>query len=152
MTIIIIDASGGINFINDKIIKSIKFNQFVREIYIGNKAKYDIPLICLPTFPKLDIKKDIYCSFMGRFDTHNCRMKMLKILSKDNKFKFWKSVDFKSYKQILNRSIFTLAPRGYGFTSFRLYEAIHANSIPIYIWEDKSVIPFSDILNVKILV
>ena len=57
------------------------------------------------------------------------------------------SVNFEKYKEILNRSIFTLAPRGYGYTSFRIYEAIQANSIPVYIWHDKMVLPFSDILD-----
>ena len=37
------------------------------------------------------------------------------------------------YRELLSRSVFTLCPRGYGLTSFRLYEALKAGSIPVYI-------------------
>jgi hypothetical protein len=118
-----------------------------RHIFYGNAGNYSIPLICLPTFPCLNIERDIYCSFMGRFDTHKCRIIMNNLLKNDKQFYFYNSVDFNTYKNILNRSIFTLAPRGCGYTSFRIYEAIIAGSIPIYIWEDKKILPFEDILN-----
>ena len=65
-------------------------------------------------------------------------------------FKFFESTTvIKNYNEILSRSIFTLAPRGFGYTSFRLFEAIHCESIPIYVWEDKCALPFSDILDWK---
>ena len=99
------------------------------------------------TFPCLNIERDIYCSFMGRFDTHKCRIIMNNLLKNDKQFSFYNSVDFNTYKNILNRSIFTLAPRGCGYTSFRIYEAILSGSIPIYIWENKKILPFEDILN-----
>ena len=68
-------------------------------------------------------------------------------LQKYDNFKFYDSLGFNQYKEILNKSIFTLAPRGYGYTSFRIYEAILAGSIPIYIWENKKIIPFKEELN-----
>jgi len=84
---------------------------------------------------------------MGRFDTHKCRIDMHKSLKSNNKFVFYDSVGYEEYKKILNQSIFTLAPRGYGYTSFRIYEAILAESIPVYIWDNKKILPFEDILN-----
>jgi len=140
-------GGGGLNIQNDNTIRITRFYNLERYIFFGNKGDYDIPLICLPLFPTIDVQKDVYCSFMGRFENHNCRMVLKKILENNNNFKLFNSVNFEEYKSIINRSIFTLAPRGYGYTSFRIYEAIMGNSIPIYIWEDKKVLPFSDIIN-----
>jgi hypothetical protein len=122
----------------------VKFNDTVRTVFCGNKGSYDIPLLCLPEIPFLNLERDIYCSFMGRMDTHTLRMEIRDTLQNNNEFKFWETVDYETYKQILNRSIFSLAPRGFGYTSFRLYEAIAANSIPIFVWEDKICLPFDD--------
>jgi len=128
---------------HDECICKIEYNGIRRSVFCGHKGIYDIPLLCLPEIPYLNLERDIFCSFMGRMDTHTCRMEIRDVLQGD-KFKFWETVDYDTYKQILNRSIFSLAPRGYGYTSFRLYEAISANSIPIYIWEDKLCLPFDD--------
>ena len=141
-------GGGGLNIKNDQISREVSFYGLNRHIFFGNKADYDIPLLCLPLFPAIEnANKDIFCSFMGRFDTHKCRIEMKNILETNSLFQFFNSENFEEYKTIINRSIFTLAPRGYGYTSFRIYEAIMGNSIPIYIWEDKQVLPFSDIIN-----
>tara|TARA_B100001250_G_C19770702_1_gene777037 strand:+ start:177 stop:1082 length:906 start_codon:yes stop_codon:yes gene_type:complete len=140
-------GGGGLNVKGPTSEKQLKYNGLTRYIFNGDKGDCDLPLMCLPLFPSINIKKDIFCSFMGRFDTHYCRINMYNVLHKNEKFKLFKSVNFEKYKEILNRSIFTLAPRGYGYTSFRIYEAIMANSIPIYIWHDKKILPFSDTIN-----
>jgi hypothetical protein len=140
-------GGGGLNINDSNNIRELSYYGLKRSIFFGNKGNYDIPLICLPLFPSININKDIYCSFMGRFDTHKCRIDMKNALSKNNDFIFYDSVNFEEYKNIINRSIFTLAPRGFGYTSFRIYEAILGNSIPIYIWDDKKVLPYSDELN-----
>lgn len=148
LSILVFSAGGGgLNTLDTYMPKAYSYDNLTRHIFLGNKGNFDIPLMCNPLFPSLNIKKDIYCSFMGRYDTHFCRVNMRNILCKNNKFKLYNSVNFEKYKEILNRSIFTLAPRGYGYTSFRIYEAIMANSIPIYIWHDKKILPFAD--NIK---
>ena len=140
-------GGGGLNIKGELSEKCLTYNGLTRYIFNGNKGDYDLPLMCQPLFPSINVEKDIFCSFMGRFDTHYCRINMYNVLHKNEKFKLFKSVNFEKYKEILNKSIFTLAPRGYGYTSFRIYEAIMANSIPIYIWEDKKILPFNDIIN-----
>ena len=50
------------------------------------------------------------------------------------------------YLQVMGKSRFTLAPRGYGKTSFRLYEALRMGSIPVYIYDDPWL-PYQDILD-----
>ena len=140
-------GGGGLNVKNSLSEKLWNCNGLIRYVFDGDKGDYDLPLMCLPLFPSINIKKDIFCSFMGRFDTHFCRMKMHNTLKNNSRFQLFESVNFEKYKEILNRSIFTLAPRGYGYTSFRIYEAIMANSIPIYIWLGKKILPFSDTIN-----
>ena len=139
-------GGGGLNK-KEQCVKEEVFFNLKRHIFHGNISDYTIPLMCNPLFPSISCNKDIYCSFMGRFDTHKCRMIMKDKLKTNKKIIFFNSLGFENYKKVLNRSIFTLAPRGYGYTSFRIYEAILAGSIPIYIWEDKKVLPFEDILN-----
>ena len=140
-------GGGGLNIKDNSTSREITYYGLNRHVFFGNKANYDLPLICLPLFPSLNVNKDIYCSFMGRFDTHKCRIDMKNILETNADFVFFNSVNFEEYKNIINRSIFTLAPRGYGYTSFRIYEAISGNSIPIYIWDDKQILPYSDIID-----
>lgn len=140
-------GGGGLNIHNADMMHEIHYYGMRRMIFYGNKGTYDIPLMCLPQFPELQVSKDIFCSFMGRFDTHKCRMDMKHIISNNEKYKLFESVNYDIYKDIVNRSIFTLAPRGFGYTSFRLIEAIIANSIPIYVWDDKITLPFSDELD-----
>ncbi len=140
-------GGGGLNQNNENCICEVNYYGLTRSIFYGNKGNYDIPLICLPLFECININKSIFCSFMGRYDTHKCRIDMKNSLSNDTNFEFYDSVDYETYKIIINKSIFTLAPRGFGYTSFRIYEAILANSIPIYIWDDKKILPFSDEIN-----
>lgn len=47
------------------------------------------------------------------------------------------------------KSKFSLAPRGYGRSSFRFFEIFLLGSIPIYIWDDVEWLPYKDILDYK---
>ena len=47
------------------------------------------------------------------------------------------------FREIIYDSVFGLAPRGYGPTSFRLYETMQMDAIPIYI-SDVFWLPFED--------
>lgn len=47
------------------------------------------------------------------------------------------------YYDRMSKSKFSLCPRGYGATSFRLYEAFACRSIPIYI-SDEHILPYAE--------
>lgn len=51
------------------------------------------------------------------------------------------------YIDIIKESKFTLAPRGYGRSSFRFFEAFKLGSIPIYIYDDIEWLPYKDIID-----
>lgn len=48
------------------------------------------------------------------------------------------------YIDLMASSEFSLCPRGYGPTSFRLYEAIEQGSIPVYIHDGNPWLPYQD--------
>ena len=148
LDIVVFSAGGGGLNLKKNVNKKVRIlNNPNRVIFVGDKGNYDLPLICKPQLSLPNVEKKIFCSFMGRFDTHNCRLDMQRILKSDKRIKMVDSAGWKKYSDFLNESIFALCPRGYGYTSFRLFEAISLNCIPIYIWEDKKVLPFSDEIN-----
>lgn len=118
----------------------------------GNGGGVPIPLICSPI--KEDIiphmERDIFCSFVGSV-THHIRQYMIEILHTNNRYylagKQWSSTisqsDFNTFVEVTSRSIFSLCPRGYGKTSFRMYEAMQLGAIPVFIYDEKWM-PFED--------
>lgn len=125
----------------------------------GNRTKgkiIPIPLICSSFEHELvNDRKEIFCSFVGS-TTHPIRNTTLQRWSNDEDFviaaqKWMQSVPHKNlaiFKSLCSKSKFTLCPRGYGKTSFRLYEAIQLGSVPVYISDDH-YLPWSDELNWK---
>jgi len=124
----------------------------------GNKKGIPIPLICssIPQqFITPSVSKDIFCSFVGTTlnnEKYKCRLKLYEYYKDDQDFYFtpkreWsRSVNqnqLKEFCDITQRSQFTLCPRGYGLQSFRLYEAMQLNSIPVFVY-DKFFFPFDN--------
>jgi hypothetical protein len=113
-----------------------------------------IPLICSSIPNVKEVEKDIFCSFVGSA-THSVRMEMLHHLVNKPEYvlkpKHWSpSIEDKRkdlFLDITSRSKFSLCPRGYGTTSFRLYEAMQLRSVPVYIYDKEPYIPFSDEIN-----
>jgi hypothetical protein len=108
----------------------------------GNKVGDNIipiPLICSPIEFE-EKEKDILISFVGS-NTHPIRDEIYRRYSKDSDFYFsvknWsfdvEQNELDNFIDITSRSKFTLCPRGYGKSSFRLYEAIQMGSIPVYV-------------------
>lgn len=112
--------------------------------YIGD---YSIPLICQPN-PNIKIEnKDIFASFVGAIHGRsNCRENLYNNLKNKNDYLFEGSIGYNAFSNIMSRSIFSLCPRGYGATSFRICEALQHGSIPVYI-SDKPWIPFNDMID-----
>jgi len=121
----------------------------------GNGQGIPIPLICSPLLEehKQFVNKEIFCSFTGSL-THNIRNKIYNCYSSDTDFiligRDWtpsvSEKDFSTFINITKRSKFTLCPRGYGAQSFRLYEVLQLNSVPVIVY-DKEWLPFKDIIN-----
>ena len=92
-----------------------------------------IPLLPRQTISLCDERRDVFLSFQGRFDTHRIRRDMLKVFEKSNGVVIRRSGAHSDYVKLLQRSVFALCPRGFGNTSFRLWESLQAGAIPVYI-------------------
>jgi hypothetical protein len=53
---------------------------------------------------------------------------------------------YQNFKSITENSVFCLCPRGYGKSSFRLYEAMQLGAIPVYV-SDTHYLPWNDELD-----
>ena len=115
-----------------------------------------IPLIC-SSIPKEWIpnkEKTIFASFVGSRNTHPIRMDMCNHLSGKKGYEIcagnWSSEvpmdNFKRFVDITCSSKFGLAPRGYGKSSFRLYEILQLGTVPVYI-SDVHYLPWMDELD-----
>lgn len=114
-----------------------------------------IPLIC-NTIPKDFItkkEKTIFASFIGS-RTHYLRNDMCKhlrgkleyVLNTSNWTPQVPMESFKSFVDTTSSSRFGLAPRGYGKSSFRLYEIMQLGTVPVYI-SDEHYLPWNDELD-----
>jgi hypothetical protein len=102
------------------------------------------------------ISKEFLATFIGS-ETHPIRKMMMDKLHGNNpriginSSKTWtNSVSDSASDKFLDmtlKSEFCLAPRGYGRSSFRFFEAIQLDIIPVYIWDDKEWLPYKDIID-----
>lgn len=111
----------------------------IKKFYLGNAGgDYPLPLIAKPHPYSFTSQRDIFCSFMGAL-THQIRKDLLGVAKRAGYLVSTSSMPIENYCLNLSRSVFTLAPRGYGVTSFRLMEAVQYGSIPIYISDHKMI-------------
>ena len=119
----------------------------------GLAGQVPIPLIGSGFPTTTSRERDIFCSFVGS-NTHPLRAQMAETLHNKDGFymrmKGWQKTINKDeethFKEIMERSVFSLCPRGYGPTSFRLYEALQVGSIPVYVF-DKCWLPYEHSLD-----
>ena len=126
-------------------------------IVFGMGGIGDIPLLL--TYDNTELfqeyknnNKTVFCSFVGSL-THPCREIMLSVMNKPDVVLItnnWTNRVEEDKQQLFlqttSKSRFTLAPRGYGKTSFRMYEALRLNSIPVYIYDDEWL-PYKEVLD-----
>lgn len=130
---------------DDGIINNIK-DLNILSFSSGGVGNYAIPLINQP-HAKIERNRDIFASFVGVINgRHKIREQMLKICENNSNYLIKEKTSFGLFKEIMERSIFALCPRGYGKTSFRINEALNLGAIPVYIYDDPWI-PFNDLIN-----
>ena len=115
----------------------ITFSAFKKD----NHKHIPIPLLCQPhAYPSTRGDQKYFASYVGS-QNHPIRV----MLNKFAPIPGWlienSKVDINRYCDIIERSTFSLCPRGYGITSFRICEALQFGSIPVYI-SDKFISPY----------
>ena len=123
----------------------------------GGKGDIPIPLTSKP-WPNTENRPEpeFIASFIGNKNTHPIRSKMFEVLEDEPGFYLEQVTRHKDhYKDVMLKSKYALCPRGYGKTSFRLYEAMQMGTIPIYISDehwlpyDKNIIDMNSMIIVR---
>jgi hypothetical protein len=101
-------------------------------------------------------QKDFLASFIGTSTTHPLRQQISTYISNKKDIYYFSrdkwsegvvEEDKKRFIEVTMRSKFCLAPRGYGRSSFRFFEAMLMDIIPIYFWNDFEWLPYKELLN-----
>ena len=109
----------------------------------------------LQSLPRLS-EKPILASFVGTCTTHPVREELYQQLNhKENIVCYTKrdwtpnvaKTDADVFVDTTLQSKFCLAPRGYGRSSFRFFEAMLLDTVPVYIWDDVEWLPYKDQLD-----
>lgn len=111
---------------------------------------------------KPKINREILASFIGDVHVHPIREKMMEVIvneMKNNELKndkmknievyegnYRSENDQNKFKELMQRSVFALCPRGYGNTSYRIVEAMQFGAIPVYI-SDVFSLPYKSAQN-----
>lgn len=130
-------------------------------VFGGCYGDIPLPLIYEDTTNRLlnierQPNKKHLASFVGTYTTHAIRQKMFTLLGKNLDIKFSGRADWSNniaknladeFINISLQSKFCLAPRGFGRSSFRYFEAMLLDTVPVYFWDDIEWLPYKDILN-----
>jgi len=105
----------------------------------------------LNTFRRPLQEKDLLLSFVGTVGTHPVREVCRRALEGRTGVMFssrggWSpsvpEEDARRFVEWTGRSRFCLAPRGYGRSSFRFFEAMLLDVVPVYVWDDVEWLPY----------
>lgn len=111
----------------------------------GGRTDYPLPLICNPHPQKYTegLSRTTFVGFRGGI-THAIRKTIVDTFPPSPRYDAHKietgKVNLHAFTLGLSLSVFTLCPRGFGPTSFRIQEALQYGSIPVYI-SDEFIIP-----------
>jgi len=100
------------------------------------------------------LPRPILASFIGS-NTHPVRAAMVRHLTQQDITCYVQSTwtpavpqdDARRFIDTTLASRFCLAPRGYGRSSFRFFEAIQLDTIPVYVWDDAMWLPYQEVLD-----
>lgn len=99
----------------------------------GQPMDYPLPLICQPhNFNSKSQDRNFTACFIGA-NTHPVRSQLYKLSKISEFFISASKVGLDGFCHILSKSVFSLCPRGYGISSFRIMESLQYGAIPVYI-------------------
>ena len=102
-------------------------------------AKELDPLPITPNPPNLFV-------FAGRFhhftDVRKRMRQAIEDESQNFRFSHWLYSSGPKWKEVMASGKLSLAPRGYGRTSFRLVESMHMGLVPVYVYDDDEWLPY----------
>jgi len=99
-------------------------------------------------------EKTELASFVGTITTHPIRMEMMNVLEdtpgiqSSSRMGWSEKVPEEHAQRFIDSTLssrFCLAPRGYGRSSFRFFEAMLLDTVPVYIWDDIKWLPYPEL-------
>ncbi|KAL4522466.1 hypothetical protein Ndes2526B_g03410 [Nannochloris sp. 'desiccata'] len=96
------------------------------------------------------LPKSVFASFAGTLETHTVRERLVELYGDLEDWEFYAPQldnEIENWEVLMEQSVFCLAPRGFGTTSFRMYEALQLGCIPVYIWDEEIMLPFTEFLD-----
>lgn len=134
----------------------------------GGVGDTSIPLLCTPhEKPRVNLSREFLASFVGSIECGGpiktegkatksswdadgsgakIRREMMQVFDHQPEFYVSGTSTPEEFRNRMLHSVFALAPRGYGKTSFRLYEAMELGCVPVYIYDDLWI-PHNDTLD-----
>lgn len=121
---------------DDGILNDISRHDIKVYAMCGDRRDYELPLLCKPHKYqyRTQAKKKYEVNFVGK-RTHPVRDEIFK-MKRNGWYLSDRTHAMNDYCAAIAGSMFTLCPRGYGATSFRIAEAMQYGSIPVYITDD----------------
>lgn len=95
-------------------------------------------------------------SFVGTYTTHPLRTELFRLFGRKPTIKFVANADWTNsvstsaadtFITTTLQSKYCLAPRGFGRSSFRYFEAMLLDTVPVYFWDDIEWLPYKDVLD-----
>lgn len=136
---------------DDGILESVPSN--VTVFSAGGAGDAAIPMLCDP-HPIRDCSRDLFCTFVGALTApanNRTGVRPAMAAAMDGKpgvHLIDRTADVEAFELVMARSMFALCPRGYGRTSYRLYEAMQMGAVPVYVYDDPGPwLPWADVMD-----
>jgi len=104
-----------------------------------------VPFWTMADITPMSEPKEIFACFAGNI-THPIRHRLVQSVSGRRGYLQVTGLDYDQYRQTLSKSVFGLCPRGAGLSSYRFFECLHVNTIPV-LFADDVILPYSDEIN-----
>lgn len=113
----------------------------------SEKTENDIILPFWSTLDNFELKnnKKYYCSFIGTIN-NSLRSNLLTSIKDKFEYNYFSNLNFDDYRLKLSQSYFSLSPRGHGLSSYRFFESIYFNTIPV-LFADDVKLPYTEIID-----
>jgi|688.fasta_scaffold25111_7 hypothetical protein len=113
----------------------------------SEKTENDIILPFWSTLDNFESKnnKKYYCSFIGTIN-NSLRSNLLTSIKDKFEYNYFSNLNFDDYRLKLSQSYFSLSPRGHGLSSYRFFESIYFNTIPV-LFADDIKLPYTEIID-----
>ena len=84
--------------------------------------------------------------FYGSTKNHKIRVRLVQHFVTNSDFRYRGGLSEEIYLRMSSETIFNFCPRGAGLSSWRFFESMHLNTIPV-LFADDTVLPFEDSLD-----